>query len=337
MVRSRHAGQTPAAVMILVFGLAGEVFGQSDPAASIPRAEFEALFARVDNAGRWGDDDERGTLNLVTDEVRRAAGSEVREGVSISLAREILSGPVPGAIEPAGIEFIQASDSLLGPSDGSARWTVDRITVVYHGLSFTHVDAPSHITYRGRGYNTPVAAYSADLEPERNTVGSMRDGFFTRGVLIDLPRLRGVAYAEPGSVVTTADLEAWERETGVRVRSGDVVLLRSGRWGAEAAAAGVARSAGLHPQAAEWLHERGVAAVGDEGGTDLPVSVVSGITAPFHVLALVAMGMPLFENLDLERLAEEAAARSRWTFLFVAGPLTLHRATGSPVNPIAVF
>lgn len=334
----RHgAGRTLAALLILAFGPASEAAGQADPSAAIPRAEFDALLSRLDNAGRWGADDERGTLNLITDDVRREAGSEVREGVSISLAREILSGPVPGAFEPAGIEFIQASDSIVGPSDGSVMWTVDRITVVYHGWSFTHVDAPSHMTYRGRGYNTPAAVYSADLEPDRNTVESMRDGFVTRGVLIDLPRLRGVAYVEPGSVVTTADLESWERETGIRVRSGDVVLLRSGRWSTEGAAAGVAGSAGLHPRVAEWLRERGVAAVGDEGGTDLPASLVSGVTSPFHVLALVAMGMPLFENMDLERLAEEAAARSRWTFLFVAGPLVIHRATGSPVNPIAVF
>jgi len=111
------------------------------------------------------------------------------------------------------------------------------------------------------------------------------------------------------------------RRAGVRLRKGDVALLRSGRWSPEAVAAGVAGSAGLHPSAAAWLHGRGIASGGDEGGTDLKPSVVSGITSSFHVLALVAMGMPLLENLDLERLAVDAAARSRWSFLFVAAPL----------------
>lgn len=308
---------------------------QRDP-SPMTRAQFDALFARTDNAGRWGADDSRGTLNLVSADVRRAAAAEVRDGNSVSLARQVVPGDVPGAFEPGVMNFIIASDSILGPSDGSVIWTVERIGFVFHGWSVTHIDALSHLSYRGRTYNGPAERDTTGM-PLRNRVDAMRDGIVTRGVLVDLPRLRGVPFLRPGSVITTEDLEAWERRAGVRLRQGDVLLLRSGRWSPEAVASGVAGSAGLHPSAAAWLHERGVAAVGDEGGTDLKPSVVSGITSPFHVLALVAMGMPLLENLDLERLATEATARSRWSFLFIAAPLDLRGGTGSPVNPLALF
>lgn len=335
MSTERYAWHGCVAILMMVSAAVTEVAAQSGPDA-LPRQEFDALFTRVDNAGRWGGGDERGTLNLISEEVRRAAASEVRAGMSVSLSRELVPGPAEGAFEPARLDFMMISDSVLGPSDGSVAWTAERITVFYHGLAYTHVDAPSHLSYRGRVYNAP-AARSADLEPERNRIGSMRDGVVTRGVLVDLPDLRGVPFVGEGTVVTAADLEAWEERTGLRVGTGDVVLLRGGRWTAEAAEAGVSAFAALHPSSAEWLHERGVAAVGVEAAADPVRSLVDGITAPFHVLALVAMGMPIFENLDLDRLAAEASERGRWSFLFVAAPLDLRGATGSPINPLAVF
>jgi kynurenine formamidase len=156
-------------------------------------------------------------------------------------------------------------------------------------------------------------------------------------VLIDLPALKGVPYVAPGGAITAVDFEAWEKRTGIRVRPGDVVLVRSGRWSPAASAAKVARSAGIHPSTAAWLHARGVSALGDEGGTDTTPTTVEGINSPLHVLLLVGMGMPLIENLDLEQLASEAAAQKRWTFLLVIAPLNVRGATGSAVNPIAVF
>ena len=330
-----HSG-TVAAVLVVLCAVGGEAAAQTDGRGTLTRQDFDALLTRVDNAGRWGGDDERGTLNLITDEIRRAAATEVRTGRNVSLARELVPGPVEGALEPASLEFLVASDTVLGPSDGSVMWTVDQLTILYHGFAYTHVDAPSHLSYHGRGYNGP-AAHSETLEPRRNRVGSMRDGIVTRGVLVDLPRLRGAPFVEANTAVTVADLAAWEEQTGLRLRTGDVVLVRGGRWTAEAAAAGVVAAAALHPTAAEWLHERGAAAIGVEGSADPGASLVPGITSPFHVLALVGMGMPIFENLDLDALAAEAAARSRWSFLFVAAPLDLRGATGSPVNPLAVF
>ncbi|HSJ05640.1 MAG TPA: cyclase family protein [Longimicrobiales bacterium] len=330
--RARWSG---AAILVAILATADGAAAQSDRGA-LSRDAFDALVHRVDNAGRWGAGDQSGTLNHITPEVRRAAAAEVRAGLTISLGREFVAGAVEGAFEPAGIDFLIVSDSLLGPSDGSAVWTAERLTIIYHGWAFSHVDAPSHISYKGRGYNGP-ATRSAAGEPERNRVDAMRDGIVTRGVLVDVPRLRDVPFVEGSAVVTPADLTAWEERTGVRVGAGDVVLFRGGRGSTEAARAGASAFAALHPTAAEWLHERGVAAVGVDASADPGTSLVAGITSPFHVLALVAMGMPIFENLDLEVLAGEAANRSQWTFMFVAAPLDIRGGTGSPLNPLAVF
>jgi kynurenine formamidase len=301
------------------------------------RAEFDALLSRVNNAGRWGDQDERGTLNLITPDVRRAASSEVQTGTTVSLAREMVHGEPEGGFGPITVDMMVVSDSVLGPSDGSVVWAAERTSLFYHGWSYTHIDALSHLAYHGSGYNNAPSAHAPPAGQSRNSVATMRDGIVTRGVLIDLPALKGVPYVAPGGAIKPADLEAWEERTGVRVRPGDILLVRSGRWSEAANAAEVAGSAGIHPSAAAWLHARGVAALGDEGATDTTPTAVAGINSPLHVLVLVGMGMPLIENLDLDRLASEAAAQNRWTFLLVIAPLNVRGATGSPVNPIAIF
>lgn len=302
------------------------------------RADFDALFTRVNNAGRWGAQDERGTLNLITPAVRRAASSEVRTGNTVSLAREMVHGEPEGGFGPITVEMLLASDSILGPSDGSVVWAVERTSLLYHGWTYTHIDALSHMpSYHGRGYNNAPSTHAPPAGQTRNSVAAMRDGVITRGVLIDLPLLKGVPYVPPGGAITANDFNAWEERTGVRIRAGDVVLVRSGRWSLPARAANVSRSAGIHPSTAAWLHARGVAALGDEAGTDTSPSAVAGINSPLHVLALIGMGMPLIENLDLEELARQATAQRRWTFLFVVAPLNVRGATGSAVNPIAIF
>jgi kynurenine formamidase len=162
----------------------------------------------------------------------------------------------------------------------------------------------------------------------------------SRGALVDLPSLRGVEYLEPGTAYTPADMDAWEKKTGVVVGRGDVVLVRTGRWvrqNARGPADPTKLQAGPHPTMAKWLHERGVALVGDDGANDLAPSVVAGVSHPFHQLALVAMGMPLLDNLDLDALARQCAQAQRWTFFFMGAPLPIKEGTGSPLNALAVF
>jgi len=304
----------------------------------ITREQFDTLFEQVDNTNRWGETDQKGTLNLITPDVRRMAAAEVRDGATVSMSREMLIGPIPGMFEEMELDFMLLSDTLLGPADGSVLWAMERIGLVYHGLAVTHVDALSHMSYRDRVYNAP-AAFEPDGVPARNNVEEMRDGIVTRGVLVDVPGLRGIPDLAGDVTVTVADLEAWEEQAGVRVRSGDVLLIRFGHSARDAALdpSGMGDPMPrVHPSVALWLHERGVSALGADFNDGAP-SLVPGINTPLHVLTLVAMGMPLFDNMDLEELAVEAAARSRYTFLFMAAPLNIRGATGSPLNPLAVF
>lgn len=325
-------------ISVVLTALVLPQFAVAQGSRPMPRAEFDALLKAVDNAGRWGDEDERGTLNLITPDTRRAAVSEVSTGVTVSLGREMVHGEPAGGLGPISVELLLASDSILGPSDGSVVWALERTSLLYHGWSYTHVDALSHMpAYHGRGYNNVRPTHAPPVGQRRNSVGAMRDGLTTRGVLIDLPALKGVPYLAPGDAITADDFEAWEKRAGFRVRSGDIVLVRNGRWSDAASKANITGSAGIHPGVATWLRARGAAALGDEGGTDVKPTPVQGINAPLHVLALVGMGMPLIENLDLEGLAREATVHKRWTFLLVIAPLDVRGATGSAVNPVAMF
>jgi kynurenine formamidase len=157
---------------------------------------------------------------------------------------------------------------------------------------------------------------------------------------MDIPRLKGVDYLEPGTAIYAEDLEDWEKQAGFEVAEGDVLLLRTGRW-ARRDKEGPWRidqeAAGLHASAVQWLRERGVSVLGSDAGSDVFPSGVEGYTHPVHILVLVALGMPIFDNLDLEALSEEAARQGRWHFLLTAAPMIIEGGTGSPLNPIATF
>ena len=292
--------------------------------------QYDALFQAVSNTGRWGTNDVLGTLNQISAERRLAAVRDVRTGTSVSLSRPLVGGDVPGALEPAQIAGFDLAD-------GDIHWLAERLTVVFHGYAFSHLDAPSHAAFRGRSYN---GVKDSPADRARLGIENMQGGVISRGVLVDLPALRGLDYLEPGTAFTQTDLDAWEAKTGVRIGPGDVLLVRTGRWTRQAAKGPVDATktqAGPHPTLAVWLRDRGVAAFGDDGANDLAPSVVPGVSHPFHQVALVAMGMPLLDNMDLDALATECAREKRWTFLFVAAPLKIKDGTGSPVNALALF
>jgi len=157
---------------------------------------------------------------------------------------------------------------------------------------------------------------------------------------MDFPRFLGKDYLKPGQALTVEDLEAWEKAARVKVSSGDVLLIRTGRW-KQVEIDGlwnfIEEAAGMHASIATWLKERDVAAIGCDGVSDVMPSGVEGKLNPLHELVLVGLGMPIFDNLDLEELARVATEEKRNTFLFVAAPMRVKGATGSPLNPIAVF
>ena len=155
-----------------------------------------------------------------------------------------------------------------------------------------------------------------------------------------MPWFRGVDFIEPGTAITVSDLEAWERKTGIRVGSGDVLLIRTGRWECVRQRGQwnfLEKAAGSHASIAKWLKARDVAVIGSDGVSDVMPSGVEGLANPLHELVLVGLGMPILDNLDLDAVAAAARERNRWEFLFVGAPLRVPGGTGSPLNPIAVF
>jgi kynurenine formamidase len=192
----------------------------------------------------------------------------------------------------------------------------------------------------GSLYNdVPAAAVSADGASVQ-AIDVLSDGLVGRGVLLDVPRLRGTKWLEPGEHVLPEDLEAAEAEQGVVVREGDILLVRTGHalrlselgpWATPDA------KAGLHPTAARFLAQRGVAALGSDGNSDTAPSTTEGVAFPIHVLAINGMGVHLLDYLRLEDLRTACERRGRWEFFFVAAPLRIPGGTGSPVNPIAIL
>ena len=157
---------------------------------------------------------------------------------------------------------------------------------------------------------------------------------------MDIARLKGVEYLEPGTPIFPEDLDAWEKKAGVKVGPGDVIFIRTGRW-ARRAAKGPwnvgGNAAGLHASCGKWLHDREVAMLGSDAASDVVPSQIPGVGLPIHQLVLVAMGIHIFDNCDLEAVAKAAAERKRWVFLLTAAPMAIPGGTGSPLNPIATF
>ena len=323
-----------AAAGLLVVGLVAQAPPLEAQTAREVTAETVAQWmTELSNWGRWGDDDEMGALNLITPEKRRAALALATAGVSVSLSHNYLTERALDATSPVGYE-------MLGP-DRPGPFRSDRYTFAYHGYAHSHMDSLCHMMHDGRMYN----GYVRDDEVTAGgcaklAIINFKQGIVTRGVLMDIARLKGVDYLEPGTPISVEDLEAWEREAGVTVEPGDILFVRNGRWArrAELGAWETGReSAGLHASVAPWLRERGVAMLGADGTNDVLPSGVDGVTQPIHQLTIVAMGMPLFDNLDLEAVAAEAARQNRWEFLLVAAPLAMDGGTGSPLNPLAIF
>lgn len=301
----------------------------------------------LSNWGRWGNDDEKGTLNLITPDIRVRAASLVKEGISVSLEREIV--PVmadPDGPDPEGrIAVIQRMVS--GPPVRTTGST-DKISIVAHGYTLTHFDAFGHHFHDGKMYNGFDMNEHVSMTDglSRGSIAAFEEGVFTRGVLVDVPHLKGEDWLEPGTPIFVEDIEAWEARTGITIGQGDAVFFRTGRWQREAqlGAWDIANvAAGLDASVIPWLHEKGIALVGTESAMSVvPFPESTTIDnpddyLPAHNFALVTLGMPLIDNADLDALSETAAELGRYEFLFTVAPIRVTTGTGATVNPIATF
>jgi kynurenine formamidase len=300
----------------------------------IAREQVIEFMRTLSNWGRWGAEDQLGCLNYITAERRRAAAALVREGVTVSASRALPTEAAPD--NPHPVKHLMTSTGLDKQSVASG----DYFGLSPHGYATTHLDALCHVFYKDVMYNGHARERVTLAGAELNSIDALRCGIFARGVLLDIPRTKQRAWLEPGEAVIPDDLEESENFEAVRVQSGDFLLIRTGRfayrekhgpWNAEE------RLAGLHASCLPWIHQRQIAALGCDGVSDVIPSQVQKIRLPIHLVGIVAMGLHLLDNADLEALAEACGRYRRWEFLLVVAPLVLLKGTASPVNPVAIF
>jgi kynurenine formamidase len=312
--------------------------------------DLERWSSELSNWGRWGHDDQAGTINLITPAKRKAAAALVRDGVCVSASLDAdlpkegpTSGPLPGGPRVPGQP--RTTWTLTSKPPGpepkpKASYVVDTIATAYHGDATTHLDALSHVYYKGQIYNGFPQTSFTDRGAGKDDVMAFKDGIFSRGVLFDIPRLKDVPYLDADEAIYPEDLAAWEKKAGFRVESGDAMLFRTGRWVRvkEKGFLDINKEVpGLYASCLKWLRKSGVAILGSDVVQDVRPSRVDGVNQPIHQVGLRSLGLPLIDNCDLENLAQAAAQRRRWTFLLIVNPLRVPGATGGPVNPIAIF
>lgn len=309
--------------------------------ADAPRPDATvALLEELDAGSRWGDRWPLGTLNLVSPGARLAALAEVREGLLVGCGREIV-------IEPGASDVLVPPRHEIVPTEPQTRdrpvvtTASDVIGMPAHGVTITHLDALAHFAVDGRihGGQPAVVATAAD-PPVPGRVHDLSDGILVRGVLLDVAALHGRPWLEAGETVGVGDLEAAETAAGVRLGSGDALLVRTG-WARRRAQLGPPAERkhrpGLDATVLPWLRDRGVALVASDAAHDAVPGREDHVPMPIHTVGLVAMGLCLIDGCDFERLAAACRDRDRWLFAFVVAPLVFRNATGSPVNPLAIL
>lgn len=312
-----------------------------------------ALGQACSNWGRWGPEDQLGTLNLVQPPDIVRAASLVRTGrvVSLSIALDESGPQHPGSGRPNPMLFmtVDGRDFMSGPGTPEERdrrrgFLQNADSVVILPLqSSTQWDGLAHVFFEQQMYNGFSAGQVTSRGAQRNDVSLAADRLVGRGVLLDLPRVFGVDWLEPGYAITGDDLDRASEAHSVEVGRGDFVLVRTGAmarvrargsWGDYAGG----DAPGLGLDSAVWLREHDVAGVAtDTWDIEARPVATPDVAQPVHVVLLVHMGLWLGEIFDLEELGEACTGEGRYEFLFVAPPLKFTGGIGSPVNPLAVL
>jgi kynurenine formamidase len=325
-------------------------------------ADWRSVAERVRNWGKWGAEDQLGTLNYVTPEVVRRAAGLVKQGKTIPLGAAFNGDGPQGAHgfrrNPIHIMSVDGGDE--GSAKHLAGWggsTEAQMSYLYTAgpMRFnddfiilplqagTQWDSLAHVYYDGQLYNGYPASAVTSFGATRNGIDKIaeRGAFVGRGVLLDVAQQRGVPYLAPNTPVTPEDLDAVAKAEGVEVQPGDVLIVRTGWWAnfleTRDGEAWTHGSPGLSWRCAEWLHERRVAAVAcDNIAVEVSPTEVEGVILVFHLLTIRDMGMMLGEMWDLEALGRDCAEDGVYEFQLVAQPLNVTGAVGSPLNPIAI-
>jgi hypothetical protein len=312
------------------------------PANLVTPQQMEKWEKALSNWGRWGKDDQRGTLNLITPQKTLAALRLVKEGISVSLHR---FPDLEKAVDSWSFGETKHWMTSIDPKTGQVRGAVDAVSFGTHDGTNPHMDALCHYAVQSVRGAPPVIynGYPQDLDQrgcKDLAIDRMGPGYITRGILIDMPLLKGVEWLEARTPIYVSDLEAWEKFTGIKIGSGDAVFLRTGRW-ARRAKSGPWNSAreipGLHASVLPWLKLRDIAALGGDGVPDVQPSGVEGWPRPIHDILLPIMGTPIIDNGYYEDLAKEAARLKRWEFMVSWALMRIPGGTASPFTALATF
>lgn len=300
--------------------------------------DFKDLGRRLSNWGRWGEDDELGTLNFVTAETRVAAAALVRTGKVFDLGMPLNDrGPQPGGIRinPTRRMTVTPADYVDSPGGIVAADDV----VVMSLQCATQWDSLAHVGYDGYLYNGVPDSAVNSFGASKNSIDRTIERLAGRGVLLDVARLKGVERMGAGEPISADDLTAAAERQGVEVRSGDILFVRTGWYQMYLEADGptfLGSQPGLDLSCCEWLHEREVAAIAmDNVAIEVLPSEIDGIETPLHAVLIRDMGLTLGEMFQLEDLAADCEQDGVWEFLFAGPPLKFTSAVGSPLSPLA--
>lgn len=307
-------------------------------AEDLTKADVDRMAEELRNWGRWGPEDERGALNLITDEARAAALQLIQDSTVVSCALPLPVLPAPDNFRPVEHHMLRGGD--VASREGLS-FSADYFAIAPHGMATTHLDALCHVFSNGKMYNGFDQSEVRSSGAMKNSIMSGQDGIVGRGVLLDIPGLKHVDWLEPGTRIQSEDLDAAETRQGVSVGSGDILIIGTGR-DARRSAEGAwdfreLGLAGLYADCLPWLRERDIAVLGCDGVSDVMPSGVEGSIQPIHEVAIAHLGIHIIDNMALDRLTAACRERERYAFAFFVAPLRLERGTASPVNPLAVF
>ena len=315
-----------------------------EPARLVTLEKLKQWEKELSNWGRWGKDDERGLLNLITPEKTKAAMATVTEAKTVTLQIN--------PIKKTGSDVGGFGENVhrmarIDPKTGAVMGALDIIQLSIHDGLNSHMDALCH--YQGpigRRPGEPAVSYNGfpftltAAGCQQSATDRMGPGYITRGVLVDMPLLKNVKWLEPSTPIYAEDLEAWEKFAGIRIGAGDALLIRGGRWAKREAEGpwpyGQA-GAGLHASVLPWLKARDVSLLASDAVNDVQPSGVEGINRPIHQLTQVNLGLPIVDNAYLEDAAREAARLKRWQFMFTLHIFQIQGGTASPFNALATF
>ena len=315
-------------------------------AGSIPtQEEVLGYFGSLSNWSRWGEDDQLGTLNFITPAKTKRAVQLVQEGVTLGCARPISNEPAPDSLSPPLHYMVESGEGWASGDKVSSypvAYSADFFGLIFHGFTITHMDSLAHLFWEGKMYNgRPAHLVSTSLGATVESIDLVKDSIVSRGVLVDVPMVRGMDWVERGEGVMPEDIEAAEERCGFRVEEGDVLLIRTGQLRRREVEGPVnpfvSGSTACQAACLPLFHQRGIAVLGSDTGNDVSPSSYPRVANPIHQVGIVAMGLWILDNADLEGLAQACRQRNRWEFLISISPLRIHNGTGSPVNPVVVL